>query len=262
MRRSLSRLLALAFGIVLLQAGSGRAAPSLLVAVAANFAPAMEEIGRIFADRTGITVQTTVSSSGRLYAQIRNSAPFDLFLSADTRRPGLLFDQGFCERPRVYVRGQVVLWSRDRTLCERAGDWRRLVADSRAGIGIPKPDLAPYGDAARQALAVTGLAQRVRPRLVFAANVGQAFQYAATGATEISFVSRSLAATAAGVRGCFLPVPQAGTVAQAACVVTTSKRRAAARALLDFLARDPATAILARHGYEKSGQPVNRPSGP
>ncbi|HEB51064.1 MAG TPA: molybdate ABC transporter substrate-binding protein [Desulfobulbus sp.] len=234
--------------LVVLSATTARAAPGLLVAVAANFAPAMEEIGARFTGETGIPVRTTVSSSGRLYAQIMNRAPFALFFSADTRRPELLYQQGYCERPRVYVRGRVVLWSRDRGLCDGTGDWRRLVTGSRDGIGIPNPELAPYGASARQALVDAGLWQQVRDRLVFAANVGQSFQYAAIGATGVSFVSGSLAAT--GSEGCFLPVPVAQPVAQSACVVRDSADRDAARALLRYLRRNAATAILERYGYE------------
>ncbi len=227
-------------------AGTGR---PLLVAVAANFAPAMAEIGARFTGRTGIPVQTTVSSSGRLYAQIRNRAPFSLFLSADTRRPQLLFEQGFCRRPEVYVRGRTVLWSRDPKQCRRAGDWKRLVA-SAARTGIPNPELAPYGAAARQALVSSGLWEKVAGRLVYGANVAQSFQYAASGATTVSFISRSLAATATGAGGCFLPVPEAEAVAQAACVITTSPAGDAALALLRFLRRD-SSEILARYGYSR-----------
>ncbi len=239
------------FAILALLPHTGQAARPLVVAVAANFAPAMEEIGALFTRESAIPVQTTVSSSGRLYAQISNRAPFDIFFSADSRRPQLLFQQGLCERPEVYVRGRVVLWSRDRDLCAGAGNWQDLLKTGAGRTGIPNPELAPYGEAARQALIRAGLWDRLQERLVFAANVARSFQYAATGATRLSFISASLATTAAGTGGCFLPLDEAKPVAQAVCVVSASKNREAARALVRFLHRNPAASTLERYGYER-----------
>jgi len=240
------------FGLCLLafpgkiQAGSG-----LTVAVAANFAPAMEEITRLFTRKTDIPVQVTVSSSGRLYAQIRNGAPFDLFFSADRKRPKLLFEEGRCEQPVVYVKGLAVLWSRNAALCKEAGNWQSAVNGLRLKkIGMANPELAPYGTSAKEALLEEKLWNLIQDHLVFGANVAQAFQYAATGATEASFIALSLAHTPAGEKGCFLPIPEAEPVAQGACLVRASGNREAAEKFLSFMASDETTTVLLRYGYQ------------
>jgi molybdate transport system substrate-binding protein len=75
---------------------NSNAGSAVNVGVAANFAPALELIGTRFTAETGIAVQLTISSSGRLFSQIRNQAPLDLYLSADTQRPEMLYEKGFC----------------------------------------------------------------------------------------------------------------------------------------------------------------------
>ncbi len=231
-------------------AGISRAEEPLTVAVAANFAPALEKISKKFTLATGIPVRVSVSSSGRLYAQIRNGAPFDLFFSADQKRPTRLFKEGRCEQPVVYVNGSVVLWSRTSEVCSQAGTWQNAVKGTGPGkIGLANPELAPYGMVTRTALLKEKLWKRVQDRLVFGNNVAQAFQYAATGATNFSFIALSLALTSRGEKGCFLPVPEAGPVAQSVCLVRSSTNRPAAEQLLTFMSSPEATTVLEQYGY-------------
>ncbi len=230
--------------------GNCLAEETLTVAVAANFAPALERIGREFTKTKKIPVQVSVSSTGRLYAQIRNGAPFDLFFSADTRRPELLFTEGRCEQPLVYVNGSVVLWSRNPDVCSRAGSWQEAVkGPGLKRIGMANPELAPYGAVAKNALLAEKLWNTAQDRLVFGNNVAQAFQYAATGATNFSFIALSLAHTMKGEKGCFLPVPEAGPVAQSVCLVRASKNRRAAKKFLTFMTSKETAAVLSRYGY-------------
>lgn len=230
--------------------GESWAQEQLTIAVAANFAPAMEMISKDFTRSTDIPVQVSVSSSGRLYTQIRNGAPFDLFFSADSNRPELLFQEGRCEQPIVYVYGTVVLWSRNASLCSKSGNWRNLVKGSGLNkIGLANPELAPYGAVARAALAGEKLWDTVQNRLVFGTNVAQAFQYAAIGATTVSFIALSLVHTPTGEKGCFLPVPEAEQVAQSACLVHDSKNREAAEKFLTFMSTEETKTVLQHYGY-------------
>ncbi len=222
----------------------------LTVGVAANFAPALEKIVPLFTRQTGISVQVAVSSSGRLYAQIRNRAPFDLFFSADKQRPELLYQDGYCEEPVAYVRGSVVLWSRNATLCRQVDRWQDAFGGMQPKkIGMANPELAPYGAAARAALVDEKLLTAVQGRLIFGTNVAQSFQYAATGATGGSFVALSLARTPTGEQGCTLPMPEAEPIIQNACVTAGSKRKHAARKFLNFLQSMQIQKILAASGY-------------
>lgn len=229
---------------------NNRAEAQLTVAVAANFAPALERISQKFTRTTQIPVQVSISSSGRLYAQIRNGAPYDLFFSADQKRPERLFKEGRCEQPVVYVNGSVVLWSRTAEFCGHTGGWQRVIKDTGLNkIGLANPELAPYGTATRTAFLKEKLWEQVQDRLVFANNVAQSFQYAASGATDISFIALSLARTPNGEKGCFLPVPEAGLVAQSVCLVRNSKNGPMAEQFLAFMSSQEATTILRQYGY-------------
>jgi len=228
-----------------------RAQEPLMIAVAANFAPAMAMIGKNFTRSTDIPTQVSVSSSGRLYSQIRNGAPFDLFFSADSNRPELLFTEGRCEQPEVYVNGLVVLWSRDADLCRDLGSWQDAVkGPGLKRIGMANPELAPYGTVAKDALLAEKLWNTAQDRLVFGNNVAQAFQYAATGAADASFTALSLAHTTRGEQGCFLPVPEAEPVAQSVCVVENSTNKIAAKKFLSFLLSKEIKAMLFQYGYK------------
>jgi len=116
-------------------------------------------------------------------------------------------------------------------------------------IGLTNPELAPYGAAAKEALVEEKLWNAVQDRLVFGANVGQSFQYAATGAADASFIALSLAHAPIGKKGCFLPVPEARPIFQDACIVRATKNRDAAEEFLTFMASDETRVILLRYGY-------------
>ena len=237
--------------LFLISSGWSWASENLTVAVAANFAPAMEELTAQFAKETGGSVQMTVSSTGRLYAQIRNGAPFDLFFAADTKRPNLLYQEGRCEQPMEYVRGRVVLWSRDNRVCAEHDTWQQVVAgQDLKRIGMANPELAPYGDVVRKVLVAGQLMDKVESRLVFAANVSQSFQYAATGATGGSFIALSLARTPIGEKGCTIQVPEAELVSQGVCLVIAPVMKKAAGEFLSFVQSDRAKAVLDRFGYQ------------
>lgn len=99
-------LLHLVCSLLVVSPRDSNGAQGLTVAVAANFAPAMEEIRQLYTQETGTSIQVTVSSSGKLYTQIRNGAPYDLFFSADMQRPEMLYSDDKCDLPVEYVQGQ------------------------------------------------------------------------------------------------------------------------------------------------------------
>jgi len=94
------------------------AGEKISVAVAANFISAFKEIAADFETNTKIKVEGTFSSTGNLYSQITNGAPYDLFLSADEERPAKLYKDGAAETPFIYAKGQSVLWSANKDFCK------------------------------------------------------------------------------------------------------------------------------------------------
>ena len=226
------------------------AAEELIVGVAANFMVPFKEIARVFEKKTSIKVLGTYASSGNLYGQIKNGAPYDLYLSADRLRPDRLTKIGLAERAFIYARGEVIVWTAKGPLCS-AKNWRlALGSASVRRISIANPETAPYGEASVAALKSAGLWEVIEPKLVFARNVIQAFQYAHTEAVDAGFCVRSFISTERGKEGCHFFVKEAPPVIQAACVLKRSGQRATADEFSTFLTSSEAAVIKNRFGYE------------
>jgi molybdate transport system substrate-binding protein len=236
--------------IVLFSPSSLLAEQELTVGVAANFILPFEALSHIFEQKTGIRLKATFTSTGNLYSQIINGAPYDLFLSADEKRPRMLRRKGLAAEPFVYARGKVILWTAKERLCRHAG-WQEVLADpSAVKIAIANPETAPYGAAAVEALKRGGLWEAIKPRLVFAQTVAQVFQYVHTESADAGFCALSAAHSEQGRRGCYLLIPEAPEVVQSACVLKRTKQKEAALGFAAFLSSPEAGVIKRRYGYE------------
>ncbi|WP_027720344.1 molybdate ABC transporter substrate-binding protein [Maridesulfovibrio zosterae] len=244
----MKRIYALIIAFLLALPMSANAA-DLLVAQAANFMPAMQEIIPAFKKATGIEVQATYTSTGKLYAQITNGAPFDLFLAADERRPKKLFDAGLAEKPFVYAKGKVVFWSMDKKLAEES--WQEAIKSKKLHkVAIANVETAPYGTAAMMALKKEKLWDTVKPELVYAQSIAQTFQFASTGAADAGFCAYSSVFTEVGKKGAFTVVKEAPPVIQAACILKSSKNKAAVEKFVTFLSSPEVISIKKKYGYD------------
>ena len=174
-------------------------AETLTIAVASNFAEPLREIARHFDASTGHDVRVSPGSSGKLYAQIINGAPYDLFLSADARRPEMLEQESriVVGSRTTYAIGQLVVWSRD----VKFDDDTCLDGLENLGskkLAIANPLLAPYGIAAKEYLLKRGLWEGLQDNLVLGENVAQTLQYAASGGASIAIVAKSQIRSAKG----------------------------------------------------------------
>jgi molybdate transport system substrate-binding protein len=218
--------------------------------VAANFIEPFKEIAATFEKETNIKVEGTFSSSGNLFTQIVNGAPYDLFLSADEERPAVLFQKGIVEKPFVYAVGRVVLWGKEKSFCG-AKDWREALDKKMINkIAFPNAQLAPYGAAAESALKKAGIWDRVEKKLIFAQNVGQAFQYAVTGGTEACFCALSATVSAPGKEGCTYEIADAPPITQAACLISRTKMKNEVLRFIAFLGSAKTESIKKRYGYQ------------
>lgn len=250
MYRPVCRFLALV--IVLVPVAQLRA-ESMTLAVASNFVPAAEKLVARFEQTYAHDVRLVPGSSGKLFAQIVNGAPFDVFLSADVERPARLESEGFAVAGSgfVYAQGELVLWSRDARFL--GSDCMAALGEhNSARIAIANPLLAPYGLAARQALEHAQLWASVQPRLVVGENVAQALQFAAAGGAGFAFVG------AAQLKSAELPAASCSSVvadgayepiAQQAVLLTHGAANASASAFLAFLQSDAARELIAANGY-------------
>jgi molybdate transport system substrate-binding protein len=222
----------------------------LHVAVAANFISPFKELAQSFEKKTGIKIEATYASTGQLYTQIVNGAPYDLFLSADREKPDLLHKEGKAEAPFIYATGQVILWTMGKDYCQ-AKNWREIAAApglKKASVANPKT--APYGAAAMEALKKAGMLENVQGKLVYAQNIAQAFQYAATGSVDAGFCALSAALSEAGRKGCYMPIDEAPPIVQGACLLKRTAQRSAAGKLAAFLTSPDADTVKKKYGYK------------
>ncbi len=162
------------------------------VAVASNFARTATEIADRFTAETGHQVRISAASTGKLYAQIINGAPYDILLAADVERPRLLEEAelGVKGTRFAYAFGTLVLWSRDPGVAA-AGCRAQLLHLDKKHLAIANPETAPYGVAAREFLLDAGLWERVRPRLVMGENILQTLHFVASGNASLGLIARS-----------------------------------------------------------------------
>lgn len=220
-------------------------------AVATNFAPTLAALAGEFKRVTGHDLLVSSGSTGKLYAQVRNGAPYDVLLAADVERPRLLEQQGAAVAGSryTYARGELVLWSRDAGRVDAGGEVLRR--GDFAHLAIANPRTAPYGAAARQVLERLGLWPGLAGRLVQGEDIGQALQFVETGNAELGFVARAQLLRRTGVPGSAWIVPAAlyDPIDQQAVLLVRGRDNPAARALLDFLKTDVARRRLHADGY-------------
>lgn len=228
-------------------------ADQVTVAVAANFLETLEHLKIEFEKSYDHDLRIVVGSTGKLYAQIVNGAPYDVFLSADQERPRLLSEAGFAapDTQFTYVVGKLILWSADPDRDMKDGA-QMLAAQSFRKLAMPNPQLAPYGAAAQQVLEKLGLWQALQSRIVTGENVGQTFGFVASGNAEIGFVSLSSYLSLGNQkRGVFwAPDRQShAPIRQDGVILRRSEKNPAARAFMTFLQSRAAEPVLQRFGY-------------
>ena len=228
-------------------------ADEVLVAVATNFLNPMKELAGTFEESTGHRATLSGGSSGKLYAQIRNGAPFEVFLSADADRPRLLEAANFTVNGSrfTYAIGRVVLWSSDSQSTSEEGQ-EVLAKGNFTHLAIANPKTAPYGLAAVQVMKQWGLWESLRPRIVQGENIGQTFQFVASGNAQLGFVALSqISDPRFREHGTRWDIPTAlyAPLSQDAVLLKPGQANPAAAALLEFFRGDEARAVIARYGY-------------
>jgi molybdate transport system substrate-binding protein len=213
----------------------------------------VDEIGAAFTKATGIPLRISAGSTGKLYAQIIYGAPYDVFLAADSTRPGLLEENGYAiaGSRRTYAIGALVLWSSDRNL--RGRSCRKALSDRAfKRIAIANPTTAPYGRAAKEFLAFAGLWDDVSSRVVYGENIAQTLQFVATGNATLGLIAASQTRNdLTPTPSCSWSVPASAhsEILQQAVLLSRSNNKQYAIQFLNFLQGATAIEILGRHGY-------------
>ncbi|MGE0751219.1 MAG: molybdate ABC transporter substrate-binding protein [Variibacter sp.] len=246
-------LLAAALGFTLVCClGDSARAGQTNVAVAANFTEAAKEIAAAFKQKTGHEAVLSFGSSGQFFTQIKQDAPFEVFLSADDERPKKLAAEGLgvTESVFTYAVGKLVLWSKDATL---AKDESALKAGRFAKLAIANPKAAPYGAAAVEILKALEVYDALEPKIVQGNNISQTFQFVDSGNAELGFVALSqLAGKSEGSRW-LVPQNLYTPIKQDAVLLKKGEKNGAASAFIAFLKGPEARSIIEKFGYGFSG---------
>lgn len=180
----LTYLLILLFGMPLM-------GQSVKVAVAANAQFVVRKLAQDFKKRTGISIQVISGSSGKLATQIKNGAPYDIFLSADMSFAEDVYASGYSiAKPEVYALGSLIICS---STGADLGNWKAyMLAAGNGKIAIGNPELAPYGKAAMQALRYYKVDRHIKNKLVYAESISQVNTYILKGAAVLGFTTQAL----------------------------------------------------------------------
>ncbi|WP_439851190.1 molybdate ABC transporter substrate-binding protein [Pseudomonas syringae] len=228
-------------------------ADEVQVAVAANFTAPIQAIAKDFEKDTGHTLVAAFGATGQIYTQIKNGAPFEVFLSADDTTPAKLEQEGDTVKGSrfTYAIGTLALWSAKEGYVDSKGDV--LKANQYQHLSIANPKTAPYGLAATQVLSKLGLTETTKAKIVEGQSITQAYQFVSTGNAELGFVALSqvykdgkLTSGSAWI----VPDSLHDPIKQDAVILTKGKDNAAAKALVEYLKGPKAAAIIKSFGYQ------------
>ncbi|MBC3499199.1 molybdate ABC transporter substrate-binding protein [Pseudomonas sp. SWRI100] len=228
-------------------------ADEVQVAVAANFTAPIQAIAKDFEKDTGHTLVAAYGATGQFYAQIKNGAPFEVFLAADDSTPAKLEqEKEIVPGSRfTYAIGTLALWSAKEGYVDTKGDV--LKQNTYKHLSIANPKAAPYGLAATQALDKLKLTEATQGKIVEGQNITQAFQFVSTGNAELGFVALSQIYKDGKVTSgsaWIVPSNLHDPIRQDAVILNKGKDSAAAKALVEYLKGPKAAAVIKSYGYE------------
>ena len=247
MRTNLDRTLILICGLASLAVN----ADEVSVAVATNFALPMQRLEMQFENTTSHEITAVTGSTGQLFAQVLNGAPYDVFLAADPERPTRLVEQGNAVSGTqfTYALGQLTLWTRQTALTgDRSLDL--LASDKFRRLAIANPRLAPYGLAAQQTLEALGLWEALQSKIVRGENVAQTFAMVETQNAELGLVAHSsVIAYSGGHTVVRIPEAHHDPIRQDAVLLTRGETNLAALEFIRFLQGTQARTLIREAGY-------------
>lgn len=228
-------------------------ADEVQVAVAANFTAPLQAIAKDFEKDTGHKLVVASGATGQFYAQIKNGAPFDVFLAADDSTPAKLEqEKAIVPGSRfTYAIGTLALWSAKPGYVDDKGEI--LKQNTFQHLAIANPKTAPYGLAATQVLDKLNLTETTQAKLVEGQNITQAFQFVSTGNAELGFVALSQIYKDGKLQSgstWIVPAPLHEPIRQDAVILEKGKDNPAAKALFDYLKGPKAAAVIKSYGYD------------
>lgn len=241
-------LMSMILGLSILNAGS------INIAVAANVSYAIDTLKEEFKKSNPDTkVNVTLGSSGKLTAQIKNGAPYQLFMAANMKYPQALYnDKIAITKPVIYAQGALAY------LSSKGRDFSKgidLVTDtSIQKIAIANPKTAPYGKASVEAMKSAGVYDSVKRKFVYAESISQTVSYAVTAA-DIGFIAKSslyspkMAKYKEGINWIDVDPKLYTPINQGVVILNNAKSNDDVKAFYDFILSGKAKKIMKKYGY-------------
>jgi molybdate transport system substrate-binding protein len=242
----------LAMAAAVFSAGSAFA-DEVQVAVAANFTAPIQAIAKDFEADTGHKLVASFGATGQFYTQIKNGAPFEVFLAADDTTPAKLEQENEIVKGSrfTYAVGTLALWSAKEGYVDDKGEV--LKKNQYQHLSIANPKAAPYGLAATQVLDKLGLTDATKPKIVEGQSIAQAYQFVSTGNAELGFVALSQVYKDGKLNSgsaWIVPANLHEPIKQDAVILNKGKDSAAAKALMEYLKGPKAAAVIKSFGYQ------------
>lgn len=239
--------------LFLITAYSTTQAESVHIAVASNFTHTMKELITKFEQLSSHTIKASYGSSGKIYAQIKHGAPFDIFFSADESKPALLFDEGITHsKPFTYAFGALALWSNNPTF--KGQDLKQKLQSGEFNkLALANPKLAPYGLAAMDVLDNLNLREATKNKWVKGENIAQTYQFVASANADLGFIAlsqvihqQSHSDTWAVPSHLYTPIRQDAVLLKDSSLL---KNKTAATEFIQFLSLPSSQNIIQSYGY-------------
>jgi molybdate transport system substrate-binding protein len=249
---SLKSVLAVYCLFVMLLSAPVAAADSLNVAVASNFAGTLQKLAERFKSKSGHEVLISSASTGKIYTQIKNGAPFDIFMSADETHVDLLVKEGMgdASHAAIYALGKLMFISN----IALSGKCQDVLSDAKLRhLAIANPQTAPYGVAAQQVMQRLGVWNKLQSKLVLGENIAQTLQYVVSTSADAGFVAKSILVGDVVVkRACEWAVPDElyTPISQKMVLINQSRAKPAVLAFWDFMRTAEAVEIIRTSGYD------------
>ena len=247
------------FFLSLVLVSSTSLAKDVSIAVASNFAAPMKLLSQQFNEKQKYQTRLSFASSGKLYAQIRHGAPFDLYFSADQAIPSKLLREELAlpDSQFTYALGALVLLSSNPKI---KANQESLKKNQFNKLAIANPRLAPYGFAAQQVLHQLGQAKPLQKKIVKGENIAQVFQFVTSGNADFGFIAGSqIAKYKMQSNYTAWPVPSElhDPIRQDAVLLARAENNRAAHAFLNYMKSQPAREIIRQFGYDLPEQDVS-----
>jgi molybdate transport system substrate-binding protein len=227
-------------------------AQSITIAAAADLRNALDDITKLYKEKNpDAKVDVIYGSSGNLYQQISNQAPYDIFFSADVSFPNKLEEQKLTSgKPKIYAVGHLVLWSSTKDVSK---GFDLLKSEDVKKISIANPEVAPYGKRAVEVLKYYNLYDQIKDKIVKGDNVSQAAQFVLTGNAEVGIIALSLALsremTAKG-KYYLIDEKSFSKLEQAYVILKKSENKKEVHEFVKFLETKSVKEIFERYGFK------------